>query len=164
MLLPQQAVAFIPSTVYYNIEVSVILAYVTLFLSRGHSTCICSAQSENHDNSGIALRKVRIPKLADRVRILTLHSTIRNCPCAKWESGQSENRIFVICFAGKIDMEQRFTNFYKSSIAYSHWRVRLSLISWDEGGVNCIMTGGQGTNSNFTVFWVLRCQNRRGNH
>ena len=37
---------------------------------------ICSAQSENLDNSGIALRKVRIPKLADRVRILTLHSTI----------------------------------------------------------------------------------------
>ena len=24
------------------------------------------------------------------------------------------------------------------------------------------MAGGQGTNSNFTVFWVLRCQNRRG--
>ena len=37
---------------------------------------ICSAQSENLDNSGIALRKVRIPKLADRVRILTLHGTI----------------------------------------------------------------------------------------
>ena len=38
--------------------------------------CICSAQSENLDNSGIALRKVRIPKLADRVRILTLRGTI----------------------------------------------------------------------------------------
>ena len=37
----------------------------------------------------------------------------RNCPCAKWESGQSENRSFVICFAGKIDMGQRFPNFYK---------------------------------------------------
>ena len=37
---------------------------------------ICSAQSENLDNSGIALRKVRIPKLADRVRILTLRGTI----------------------------------------------------------------------------------------
>ena len=37
---------------------------------------ICSAQSENLDNSGIALREVRIPKLADRVRILTLHGTI----------------------------------------------------------------------------------------
>ena len=37
---------------------------------------ICSAQSENLGNSGIALRKVRIPKLADRVRILTLHGTI----------------------------------------------------------------------------------------
>ena len=24
------------------------------------------------------------------------------------------------------------------------------------------MAGGRGTNSNFTVFWVLRCQNRRG--
>ena len=38
--------------------------------------CICSAQSENLDNSGIALRKVKIPKLADRVRILTLRGTI----------------------------------------------------------------------------------------
>ena len=38
--------------------------------------CICSEQSENLDNSGIALRKVRIPKLADRVRILTLRGTI----------------------------------------------------------------------------------------
>ena len=57
-------------------------------------------------------------------------------------------------------MEQRFQNFYKvSSIAYSPLRVGLSL---DEGGVNGIMAGGQGTNSNFTVFWVLRCQNRRG--
>ena len=37
---------------------------------------ICSAQNENLDNSGIALFKVRIPKLADRVRILTLRSTI----------------------------------------------------------------------------------------
>ena len=38
----------------------------------------------------------------------------RTCPCAKWESGQSENRIFVICFAGKIDMGQRFhPYFYK---------------------------------------------------
>ena len=37
---------------------------------------ICSAQSENLDNSGIALRKVRIPKLADRVRILTWRGTI----------------------------------------------------------------------------------------
>ena len=38
--------------------------------------CICSAQSENLDNSGIALRKVRIPKLADKVRILTLRGSI----------------------------------------------------------------------------------------
>ena len=37
---------------------------------------ICSAQSENLDNSRMALRKVRIPKLADRVRILTLRGTI----------------------------------------------------------------------------------------
>ena len=37
---------------------------------------ICSAQSENLDNSGIALRKVGIPKLADRVRILTSRDTI----------------------------------------------------------------------------------------
>ena len=37
---------------------------------------MCSAQSENLDNSGIALRKVRIPKLADRVRILTLRGSI----------------------------------------------------------------------------------------
>ena len=37
---------------------------------------ICSAQSENLDNSRIALRKVRIPKLADRVRILTSRGTI----------------------------------------------------------------------------------------
>ena len=37
---------------------------------------ICSAQSENLDNSGIALRKVRIPKLADKVRILTLRGSI----------------------------------------------------------------------------------------
>ena len=40
------------------------------------SIYICSAQSENLDNSGIALRKVRIPKLADRVRILTLRGSI----------------------------------------------------------------------------------------
>ena len=39
-------------------------------------TCICSAQSENLDNSGIALRKVKIPMLADRVRILTLRGSI----------------------------------------------------------------------------------------
>ena len=39
-------------------------------------TCICSAQSENLVNSGIALRKVRIPKLAGRVGILTLRGTI----------------------------------------------------------------------------------------
>ena len=50
----------------------------------------------------------------------------RNCPCAKWESGQSENRIFVICFVGKIDMEQRFPNFYKVVIAYSPLRGRVS--------------------------------------
>ena len=37
---------------------------------------ICSAQSENLDNTGITLRKVRIPELADRVRILTLRGTI----------------------------------------------------------------------------------------
>ena len=37
---------------------------------------ICFAQSENLDNSEIALPKVRIPKLADRVGILTLHGTI----------------------------------------------------------------------------------------
>ena len=44
---------------------------------KSHATAhICSAQSENLDNSGIALRKVRIPKLADRVRILTLYGTI----------------------------------------------------------------------------------------
>ena len=45
-------------------------------LKLGLSSRICSAQSENRYNSGIALRKVRIPKLADRVRILTLHGTI----------------------------------------------------------------------------------------
>ena len=54
--------------------------------------CICSAQSENLDDSGIALRKVRIPKLADRVRILTLHGTIPELSVrkvrigTKWES------------------------------------------------------------------------------
>ena len=37
---------------------------------------MCSAQSENLDNSRIALRKVRIPKLADRVGILTLRGSI----------------------------------------------------------------------------------------
>ena len=35
-----------------------------------------SAQSENLDNSRIALRKVRFPTLADRVRILTLPGSI----------------------------------------------------------------------------------------
>ena len=40
-------------------------------------------------------------------------------------------------------------------------RVGLSLVSLDEGGVTGIMTRGQGTNSNFYVFWVLRCLNRR---
>ena len=53
---------------------------------------ICSAQSENLDNSGIALRKVRIPKLADRVRILTLRGSILELSvrkvriATKWES------------------------------------------------------------------------------
>ena len=52
-------------------------ANVNLFYERKSTFAyICSAQSENLDNSGIALRKVRIPKLADRVRILTLHGTI----------------------------------------------------------------------------------------
>ena len=37
---------------------------------------MCFAQCENLDNSGIALRKVRIPKLADRVRILIWRGTI----------------------------------------------------------------------------------------
>ena len=41
-----------------------------------YSKCICSAQSENLDNSGIVPREVRIPTLADRVRILTLHGSI----------------------------------------------------------------------------------------
>ena len=48
--------------------------------------CICSAQSENLDNSGIALRKVRIPKLVDS----------ENSYFARYNSGivraQSENR------------------------------------------------------------------------
>ena len=48
---------------------------------------ICSAQSENLDNSGIALRKVRIPKLADRVRILTLHGTIPELSARKVRIG-----------------------------------------------------------------------------
>ena len=47
-----------------------------MVLFRAVHRYICSAQSENLDNSGIALRKVRIPKLADRVRILTLRGTI----------------------------------------------------------------------------------------
>ena len=72
------------------------------------------------------LRKVRIwtiPELlcakweflnwADRWEFLLCTVQFRNCPCAKWESGQSENRIFVICFAGKIDREQGCPNFYK---------------------------------------------------
>ena len=69
---------------------------------------ICSAQSENRDNSRITLRKVRIPKLADRVRIITLHGTNPELSVRKVGIG-----IIVMCFAGKIDMEQRFPNFYK---------------------------------------------------
>ena len=37
---------------------------------------VCSGQSENLDNSGIALPQVRITKLADIVRILPLCSTL----------------------------------------------------------------------------------------
>ena len=37
---------------------------------------ICSMQSENLDNAGIVLCKVRIPTLADRVRSLTLRYSI----------------------------------------------------------------------------------------
>ena len=40
------------------------------------SKYICSAQSDNLDNSGIVPREVRIPTLADRVRILTLCGSI----------------------------------------------------------------------------------------
>ena len=45
--------------------------------------------------------------MADRVRILPLRCSIQELSVhkvefAKWESGQSENCIFVICFAGKI--------------------------------------------------------------
>ena len=47
-----------------------------IYLLMGTILYECSAQSENLDNSGIALRKVRIPKLADRVGILTLRGTI----------------------------------------------------------------------------------------
>ena len=39
--------------------------------------------SENGDKSGIALLKVRIPTLAERVGILTLGGTIPNCSSAK---------------------------------------------------------------------------------
>ena len=45
--------------------------------------CICFVQSENLDNSGIALRKVRIPKLADRVGILILRGTIMELSMCK---------------------------------------------------------------------------------
>ena len=45
-----------------------------VFLRRG--PYISSVPSENLAYSGIALCKVRIPKLADRVRILTLRGTI----------------------------------------------------------------------------------------
>ena len=45
--------------------------------------CICFAHSENLDNSGIALRKVRIPKLADRVGILILRGTIMELSMCK---------------------------------------------------------------------------------
>ena len=140
--------------------------------ARSLRLCLCMFQYIVY----YVLRKVRIwtipeslcakwefPNWQTEWEFLLCAVQFRNCSCAKWESGQSENRIFVICFAGKIDMEQRFPNFYKvSSIACSPSRVGLSLISWDEGGVNGIMAGGQGTNSNFSVFWVLRCQNRRG--
>ena len=48
---------------------------------------MCSAQSENLENSGIALRKVRIPKLADRVRILTFCGSIRELTVRKVRIG-----------------------------------------------------------------------------
>ena len=49
--------------------------------------CISSAQSENPDKTGIAPCKVRIPKLTDRVRILTLHGTIPELSVRKVRSG-----------------------------------------------------------------------------
>ena len=54
---------------------------------------ICSAQSENLGNSGITLRKVRIPRFADRVRILTLRGTIPELSVRKVELSVRKVRI-----------------------------------------------------------------------
>ena len=82
-------------------------------LRRNVVAYICSAQSENLDNSGIAPRKVRIPKLADRVRIHTLRGTIPELSMRKVRIGTKWESYIRNMFAGKIDMEQRFPNFYK---------------------------------------------------
>ena len=60
----------------FNSKDVYVLVFVKISYYHKNMSFICSAQSENLDNSGIALRKVRIPKLADRVRILTLRGTI----------------------------------------------------------------------------------------
>ena len=60
--------------------------YLQLSLIK-HFPYICSAQSETLDNSEIALRKVRIPKLADRVRILILRGTIPESTMRKVRMG-----------------------------------------------------------------------------
>ena len=45
--------------------------------------CICSAQSENLNNSGTVLGEVRIPTLADRERILTLSGSLLESSVSK---------------------------------------------------------------------------------
>ena len=55
---------------------------------------ICSAQGENWDDSGIALRKVRIPKLVDIVRIVTLRGTISKLSMCKVGIGDKARIVY----------------------------------------------------------------------
>ena len=61
---------------------------------------ICSVQGENRDNSGIALRKVRIPKLVDRVRIVTLRGTIPKLSMCKVGIGTKRELYIRNMFCG----------------------------------------------------------------
>ena len=63
----------------------------------GNGQYICSAQSRNRYNSDIVLRKIGILTLPGEVRIPAWRGSIPDCPCAKQESGQSENLLFSLC-------------------------------------------------------------------
>ena len=51
-----------PVNIEYLLSLHDICDLTSFFSEKATKACICSAQSENQDNSGIDLRKVRIPK------------------------------------------------------------------------------------------------------